>query len=263
MLVLSHLATLLHHKAHPTTYHTVHTPTDHHKEITMTRSLDNLPERFTPAETLPAKEITAEILKRHLQGEPSSIIAQDLNTDEEYVDRYIEVAFNSLSSHFTTSDALRLFLKYAAFQLHLIGDLDLVINNWKADRDPRGASAVVNAIKLKSDLYDKIYNKGRETGNLKLDTGKSEMEALASSPDRLKVELRKHITEVSLLLSADMQRDPQPIYEVSAPVQIRSLAGSEPQYLADSWSKGPRISLKEWAVEYARLKLIKRSAKNI
>ena len=229
----------------------------------MSRTLDSLPERFPPAEVIPARETTAEILKRHLNGESSESIARELRLDEDYVNRYIAIAFDSLASHFTTSDALRHFLKYAAFQLHLINDLDLVIENWKADRDPRGASAVVNAIKLKSDLYDKIYNKGRETGNLKLDTGKSEMEALASSPDRLKSELRRHITEVSLLLSADMQRDPQPVYEVHKPTSTRSLLGSEPQYLADSWSKGPRISLKEWAVEYARLKLIKQSAKNI
>ena len=39
-------------------------------------------------------------------------------------------------------------------------------------KDPRGASAVVNSIKLKSDLLIRFYDKGKETHNLTLQKAK-------------------------------------------------------------------------------------------
>jgi len=224
----------------------------------MTRTVQLEPKQPTPQAVQPT-EITATVLRLHLQGTPTEAIAAYLGLDVSVTERYLEHAFASLASHFTSADSLRLFLRYAAVQLNLISDLDEVIKAWKDnDRDPRGASAVVNAIKLKSDLYDKIYDKGRETHNLKLKTDDSAGDVLRSSPDRIKQTLQQYILQINNILQSETNNNTVNVMPERR-VVMRQIAGDTPNFVSNRWISGLSVDVKQWALEYAKLSLVKKS----
>lgn len=220
-------------------------------------------EDFSLPEVKEETTLTGLILKEHLNGTSNEVIARGLNLEESVVERYIEIAFNTLSGHFTSADSMRLFLRYAAFQLQLITDLDEVIKAWHdGGKDPRGASAVVNSIKLKSDLFDKIYDKGKETHNLALQSKESELEALSSSPEKVKEILRSQVTTIINILNGDAHQNGNVIeVQPSKRAVMRQMAGETPNYISNQWLQGigAGVDVRKWALEYAKLKNIKES----
>lgn len=209
--------------------------------------------------------ITSMILKEHLNGTSNEVIARSLDIEEEAVERYIEIAFNTLASHFTNADSMRLFLRYAAFQLQLIEDLDVVIKAWHdGGKDPRGASAVVNSIKLKSDLFDKVYDKGKETHNLTLQSKESDLDTLQSSPEKAKEILRSQVMTIINILNADSSTDKIIDAVSTRRVVMRQIAGSSPNFVSNQWLHGigAGVDVRKWALEYAKLRMIKEKRMN-
>lgn len=230
----------------------------------MTRSIKPT-DAFSLPEIKEDTTLTGLILKEHLNGVSNDVIARGLNLEESVVERYIEIAFNTLSGHFTSADSMRLFLRYAAFQLQLINDLDQVIKAWHdGGRDPRGSSAVVNSIKLKSDLFDKIYDKGKETHNLTLQSKESELEALSSSPEKVKEILRSQVTTIINILNGEVSQGQVLDVPSTKRVVMRQFAGDTPNFLSNQWIQGigAGVDTRKWALEYARLRMIKENRIN-
>lgn len=172
-----------------------------------------------------------QILRLYAQGKTPEIISIELNVPEKTVHDELTKAQDKVVASFAQVPPQHNFVRYATFQLQIVKKLqDLVDVFLGSSQDPqapctcgsgktskdccstsqpvaekRQFTAAVSALKAQSDIYDKIYNKGKEFGVIqtKDQSNKAQQiqQILGQTHQDLRVELKQEITTLTALLS--------------------------------------------------------------
>jgi hypothetical protein len=141
-----------------------------------------------------------EILDRYLDGDSSEQIAIDLGFSESYVDGLIGEVLDKISDFYLKSSSYHTFARYAAFNLRLISQLTSATTDLFAQKTAKATTAAIAAIKAQSDLYDRVLDRGTESGVISLKRPEDPYAEIAGTPDQLRAHLRAQLTELSGLL---------------------------------------------------------------
>jgi len=154
------------------------------------------------------------LLKYFLDGLDFEAMEQATGYNIPYIERELAKAMASLSDYYTKPTNVENFLRYAAFQMRLITQLqelyDTFLERHKKMKEKKpghaseikGGTALVSAIKAQSDIYDKIYAKGKECGVMATAAENRDEESALSrkTPEQLRLILKEQATTVITLL---------------------------------------------------------------
>jgi hypothetical protein len=98
-------------------------------------------------------------------GKPPTLIGKRLGRDERTVEKYINEGTASILEQFNTPRLPQTFARYATFYMDAIDQLGQTIDDIRRDRSPRKQwGAAVSAVKARTDLYDKLVDRGMDYG---------------------------------------------------------------------------------------------------
>lgn len=210
-------------------------------------------------------ERNKRILNLYLDGKTTSEIAVDLGLREQYIDLSLTKILDHLVNYYSRPSSQHTFIRYACFQMRLIHLLQEAYDEFMRNPSTKGRSALISSLRAQSDIYDKIFDRGLEFGVIQKEAAKSTSEVLHKTPEQLRIQLKTHITELTLLLD---QVDTDVVPERRKPSQriyreVARDAGGNVVYAGKDWKELQSVSkdeearsLQQLRVEYAHIKAL-------
>lgn len=138
-----------------------------------------------------------KVLELYSAGKTKPVIAKTLGMRRQDVTRDLTSAMADMVKHYANTSPEHTFVRYASFNTQVISQLRNLFETFLNDPDTKQYGAAVSALKAQSDIYDKILDKGVEFGVINKAKAK---ETIRSTPQDLRVELRREITTLTRLL---------------------------------------------------------------
>ena len=104
-----------------------------------------------------------ELIKAHARGQNIVSLIHTYDYPQDVLENELNNAIESLTEHFLEASAAKSFALYATFHFDIIKDLDSVLSTLHQELkqgNAKASTALVSGLKAKSDLFDKIYDKG-------------------------------------------------------------------------------------------------------
>jgi len=156
-----------------------------------------------------------EVLRLHAAGKTNDEIAAKLGMMVRDVTKDIDSAIDRLIRHYAASPQTT-FIRYAVFQFDIINKLRNLSDNFLQNENTIQYSAAVSALRVQSDTYDKILEKGVEYGVVQR---KQASKSIRQEPKDLRKELRSEITILTRLLD-----------EIDDPTQAKGIRSKREKY---------------------------------
>lgn len=123
---------------------------------------------------LETKELIETIWERLAKGESESDLCEMLGLEPEEYETKRKAMLIEKASEYKNKPPEHMFVEYVIWQLRGINDLTELVEKLKVSKTPN-ANAIVAAIKVRSDVYDKVIAKGQEFGVLRKSAAESKI----------------------------------------------------------------------------------------
>jgi len=141
------------------------------------------------------------VLQEFARGKAPEVIAYEIGTSEEIVQRELDIALEKIANEYTHASPSQIFAKYATFQFGVLNKIQKAYERFAADPSMKSASAQISALKTQSDIYDKIIQKGVDFGIIQNKRKKKAQDLQSQNPDQLAGVLQQEIQEMIILLN--------------------------------------------------------------
>jgi hypothetical protein len=155
-----------------------------------------------------------QVLALYSDGKTIPVIADMLSMRRQDVSRDLNIALSDMVKQYALPSPEQNFVRLAAFQMGVIQKLRESYETFTADPEARQYGAAVSALKAQSEIYDRLIAKGIEFGIIQQSKAK---ESIRATPKDLRLELRKEIKTLTILLD-----------EVDNHTNVQSLAVNQP-----------------------------------
>lgn len=145
------------------------------------------------------KGVLEKLYTNMVDGESDVIIRDKLDVSLTDLEKLKLDMYENESEKITTKPVEHTYVDYIISQIKNIKDLTDIINEHKGE-DSKNVSAAVSAIKVRSDITDKIIEKGQSFGIIHKEASKKEITTGFTVANLSSIELKKQITnEIKVL----------------------------------------------------------------
>ena len=146
------------------------------------------------------------ILREYAKGYTTEQLSTMFRLNDEAIEREIAQAFSLVTHYFTKPKPHHTFVRYATFQFDIIRQLqeahDSIMKAEESQKGGRQVTAAISALRMQSDVMDKVISKGIEFGVIQKSVPDDLAAILRMSSSDLKIELRQEIRTLTILLDS-------------------------------------------------------------
>lgn len=166
-----------------------------------------------------------QVLEMYTEGKTPEEIARKLQLLPATIERHITGALDALVRHWAKPSPQHTFVRYAAFQLGIVKKLQAAHDEFMDAEDSKQYGAAISALRVQSDIMDKVMDKGTEFGVI---TNKRADQSINMSQADLRQELKN---EIALMVSLLDKIDTHDTFKARRAAQLKR-TNTKPRYLA-------------------------------
>lgn len=165
-----------------------------------------------------------QVLEMYTQGKTPEEIARRLQLLPATIERHIAGALDALVRHWAKPSPQHTFVRYAAFQLGIIKKLQAAHDSFMGSEEGKQYGAAVSALRVQSDIMDKVMDKGAEFGVI---TTRRADSSINMSQTDLRQELKN---EIAIMVSLLDKIDTHDTFKARRAAQLKR-TNCKPRYL--------------------------------